>query len=276
MANEADVTDASRALREVYAFFVLTFAISWGSGALFLAFHGTLEPIFGRPGPLNPIFLLAACAPTLSAVALSALRGTLRELFSRIVRPVNTIWIAIAALYLPLMGLALIFMPDFGFGTSTVSPRTILVSLPIALFATPLLLTNTGPLGEELGWRGYALPRLLKCVSPLAAAGIIGVVWAIWHIPAFFIAGVMGQSLEGFGVWALDTVALSVVMTWLFLRANGNVVVAGMIPHFVINGMGSVGAWLSRPPEAAALAILAVCLVAFDANRFLRGPAGQA
>jgi len=143
------------------------------------------------------------------------------------------------------------------------------------LFATPQILANTGPLGEELGWRGYALPRLLERQNALSAGLLLGLVWTVWHVPAFFISGVMGQSLQGFGWWALDTLALSLVMTWLFLRANGNVVVAGMIPHFVINGMGAVGAWLSRPPEAAGLAILAMFLVVLDRRRFFRRP-GQA
>jgi hypothetical protein len=63
------------------------------------------------------------------------------------------------------------------------------------------------------------------------------------------------------------------VITWLFLRANGNVFVAGFIPHFVINGMGAVGAWLSRPAEAAALALVAAGLMTLS-GRAIRSPPG--
>jgi uncharacterized protein len=91
-------------------------------------------------------------------------------------------------------------------------------------------------------------------------------------VPAFFLAGVMGQSFSGFGWWALDTFALTIIITWLFLQANGNVLVAGLIPHFVINGMGAVGAWLSRPAEAVALGLVAAGVMALSRNLFLCRP----
>jgi hypothetical protein len=62
------------------------------------------------------------------------------------------------------------------------------------------------------------------------------------------------------------------VITWLFLRANGNVLVAGLIPHFVINGMGAVGAWLSRPAEAVALAWVAMGVVGLNRELFVCRP----
>jgi membrane protease YdiL (CAAX protease family) len=266
-----------RAMREASIFFALTFAISWGSGGLFLAFHTRMEPLFGRFGPHNAIFFLAAYAPTISAIVLSLVfAGGLGELFARLVRPVRPLWIVVAVLIIPALALSLGAMPSLGLGAPPDSSCRIVTALPLALFATPLILTNTGPLGEELGWRGFALPRLLQFEIPLTAAIVLGLVWTLWHVPAFFISGVMGQSFAGFGWWALDTVALSIVVTWLYLHANGNVAVAGIIPHFVINGMGVTGTWLSRPPEAGVLALFAVCVVAFDAETMLRIPAPRA
>jgi hypothetical protein len=49
---------------------------------------------------------------------------------------------------------------------------------------------------------------------------LLGFIWTLWHVPAFFLVGVMGQSFSGFGWWALDTFAFTVVITWLFLRAH--------------------------------------------------------
>lgn len=137
------------------------------------------------------------------------------------------------------------------------------------LLGTWQVFQNTGPLGEELGWRGYALPRLLAQYDAVMASIVLGFVWTLRHVPAFFLAGVIGQSLSGFGWWALDTFAFTIIITWLFLRANGNVLVAGLIPHFVINGMGAIGAWLSRPAEAVALALVALGLVAFNWRTFV-------
>jgi hypothetical protein len=89
---------------------------------------------------------------------------------------------------------------------------------------------------------------------------------------AFFLTGVMGQSFDGFFWWALDTLAFTIAITWLYLKANGNVLVAGIIPHFVINGMGAVGVWLSRPIEAVALGLVAVGIVVSNRRAFLRTP----
>jgi membrane protease YdiL (CAAX protease family) len=264
-----------RVLRRVWAFFALTFAISWGVGGLYLLLHARLDPTFGPFGPHNLFFYVAAWAPTLSAlilaVAFEGARGG-RALIGRLVRPFRPVWLIVAALLVPATALALTFLPMLGYAAWPVRPHAILVLLPAVLFGTAQVVTNTGPLGEELGWRGYALPRLLENWNPVTAALALGLVWTLWHVPAFFISGVMGQSLSGFGWWALDTFALSIIITWLYVHANGNVLVAGVVPHFVINGMGAVGAWLSRPPEAAALAVIATCLLIFDRRTLLRRP----
>jgi membrane protease YdiL (CAAX protease family) len=126
-------------------------------------------------------------------------------------------------------------------------------------------------LGEELGWRGYALPRLLTRWNATACALLLGAIWVIWHVPAFFVSGIMGGTLSGFGWWALDTISLSVFMTWIFVNTKGSVLVAGIVPHFVVNGLGAVGAWLSRPAEAVAIALVAVLAVAVSGWNLRRG-----
>ena len=83
------------------------------------------------------------------------------------------------------------------------------------------LLADTGPLGEEFGWRGFALPRLLQRPSALAAALILGVVWWAWHLPLFFISS-MSQWELSIPVFLLNVLALSVIMTWLYRRTQGD------------------------------------------------------
>ena len=269
----ADSPSARRAQREIWIFFALTFAISWGLGGLFLALRTELEPIFGPLGPHNPVFYVAAYAPTLSALILASVLGGsagVKSLVGSLVRPFRIIWLVVAVLLIPAIALALdLLLPIFGDFHWPVTTRSILVSLPLVLFSTWQAFQNTGPLGEELGWRGYALPRLLMKWNALTASILLGSVWTLWHVPAFFLAGVMGQSFSDFGWWALDTFAFTIVITWLFLRADGNVLVAGLIPHFIINGMGVVGAWLSRPAEAAALALVAIGVVAINWRAFV-------
>ena len=87
-----------------------------------------------------------------------------------------------------------------------------------------------GPLAEELGWRGFLLPRLLDKWSPLKASVILGLIWAGWHINVFF---------SPISTWALFTasaVALSVLMTVLFLHTRGSVLLAIVMHWSVMPG----------------------------------------
>jgi len=77
-----------------------------------------------------------------------------------------------------------------------------------------------GPLAEELGWRGYLLPRLLRKHTPLNASILVGVVWAAWHFEIFF------HSVAADALFAAAAVALSILMTVLFLHTRGSVLLA--------------------------------------------------
>lgn len=258
-------------VRDLARFFGLTLLLSWGLAGAGLLLSRSLLPAAG-PGLW---IYLAGWAPSAAAVILSLRAGGLAglgRLLQGLARPFHPMWLVVAALLLPAAGLLLTLLPRLGLDWP-VTPGQVLVGLPLVLFGTAQIVSNTGPLGEELGWRGYALPRLLERWTPLASALLIGAAWSVWHVPAF-VMGAMGQGWQGFGFWVLDTLALSTVMTWLFLRAGRNVLVAGMIPHFVINGMGACGAWLSRPPEALLLALIAVAVTVLDRRRMLVRPAG--
>ncbi|HEY5337413.1 MAG TPA: type II CAAX endopeptidase family protein [Rhizomicrobium sp.] len=260
MSGMAAPTDKNvhKSLREVWLFLALTFAISWGLGAAYLLFPGTAA-LFGPMNATSAGFYIVGYAPTISAVTLSLAFGGfagLKSLLARLVQPFRLAWLFVAALTFPLIALLLAAAMPLLDLHWPVRFHSILVTLPLVLFTTGQIVVNTGPLGEELGWRGYALPRLLERWNVVVCGLILGFFWTVWHIPAFFVPGAMAMSFANFGWWALDTFALSVFMAWLFVRAGGNIVIAGMIPHFVINGMGRVGAWVSRPEEAMSIALL--------------------
>jgi len=79
-----------------------------------------------------------------------------------------------------------------------------------------------GPLGEEIGWRGLLLPALLRETGPLLASVILGVIWAVWHVP-LYVADGRGIGLAAWAFFLAQTTAYSVVFTWFFLRAQGSV-----------------------------------------------------
>jgi uncharacterized protein len=88
-------------------------------------------------------------------------------------------------------------------------------------------------LGEELGWRGYALPRLLERLSPLVASLIVGVVWWLWHLPTFVIAGTP-QFRQPVVAFLIMTTAYSILMSWTFLHTRGSVLIATLF-HGAVN-----------------------------------------
>lgn len=110
--------------------------------------------------------------------------------------------------------------------------------LVLVVFSINLLFG--GSLGEEIGWRGFLLPRLLRTHSPFAASVMLGVVWALWHAPIDVTAGfvVLGPAAI-FGRLIL-TLPLAVLFTWFYIRSNGDLLVALML-HTGLNVVSDFG-----------------------------------
>ncbi len=99
-------------------------------------------------------------------------------------------------------------------------------------------------LGEEIGWRGFALPRLQKNRSALSASVILGVIWAFWHLPLFFYkdAYMALGLLTGFPLFLLSVLSASIVLTWLYNSTNGSLIMVvlfhGLFNFFSASGVG--------------------------------------
>lgn len=90
-----------------------------------------------------------------------------------------------------------------------------------------------GPLGEEFGWRGFALPNLQRKYSPIVASTIIGIVWALWHLPLFFQPGSLHAQigLAMLPVFIAGEIVLAAIMTWVYNHTTGSLLVGGIILH---------------------------------------------
>ena len=99
------------------------------------------------------------------------------------------------------------------------SPRAIQLILFGAHSGLLVYLFTRGPFGEELGLRGFALPRLQERFSPFGAASIIGVFWALWHLPVL-----LGRSPVSITVFLLVAFSLSYIFTWLFNSSGGSLI----------------------------------------------------
>lgn len=96
-----------------------------------------------------------------------------------------------------------------------------------------LLCLITGAMGEELGWRGFMLPRLQARFNALVSGLIVGIVWAFWHLPLWYLPGMVWEALP-FWAFALQAVTSSIVFTWVINNTGGSMVMATVI-HLMMN-----------------------------------------
>jgi membrane protease YdiL (CAAX protease family) len=181
-------------------------------------------------------------AAALLAAALTGGRAAVMEFGERLVRGrVGWHWYAVVILGPAAFSgaVALLYALLGGSWVAAAPPvlsgETSLVFVP--LFLVVLFLTDG--LGEELAWRGFALPRLLVSFNALVASLILGILWALWHLPLVWPES---APLYQQPVWVLllDVTAKSVLFTWLFLHTRGSVLLAALL-HATTNLFVSPG-----------------------------------
>jgi membrane protease YdiL (CAAX protease family) len=124
-----------------------------------------------------------------------------------------------------------------------------------------------GPLGEELAWRGFLLPRLLGKYSPLEASLILGLIWGTWHINVFF------SPISTWGLFTASAVAVSILMTVMFLHTRGSVLLAIVMHWSVVPGKYIIGTLFpasQEPPDwlrAVVVIAVAVTIVAVTGKK---------
>jgi membrane protease YdiL (CAAX protease family) len=208
-------------------FFLLVFILTWvvwvprASGA----------PL----GVVGQAWTWIPAIAALLAAALTGGRGALRELGSRLVRwRVGWQWYVVVILGPAAFSLAVAgIYALFGGSWAEAAPPAILVGPLVVLPLFLVILTLTDGLGEELAWRGFALPRLLTRYSALVASVVLGVIWALWHLPLLWTEG---NGMFHLPVWLLllDLTAKSILFTWVFLHTRGSVLIA-MLFHGATN-----------------------------------------
>jgi membrane protease YdiL (CAAX protease family) len=102
-----------------------------------------------------------------------------------------------------------------------------------------IVLSTPVQAGEEVGWRGYALPRLAARFGFARGSVVLGLIWACWHLPLFFLPGAdtYGQS---FPIWVLGVTALSLAIAWLYAHTNGSLLLTMLMRSAVNQTIGIV------------------------------------
>ena len=193
------------------SFFVLAYAFAWWPSAFYLA---------GGQPPL-PQFASGPVIAALVETAITIGKPGLKELWQRMILwRVGWRWWAVAIVVpagLVAVGVAL----NYALGAARPTPDQ-LANWPmdVGFFFLWFVLPIAAPLGEEPGWRGVAQPLLLTSRSAIAASFILGVVWAMWHLPLIVVWHLSD--------WALIPLVVpsAVLMTWIYLNTRGSVLLA--------------------------------------------------
>ena len=239
-------------------FFVLTYAIGWGC---------------------IPFWTFMAGSPFIAALIVIPLTqgwAGLRGLGSRMFRwRVRWYWYVVA-IGLPLAVILLTAGLNVALGASAPSLAFGSVSTVLLIFAVRLVNPGDGALGEEPGWRGFALPGLQSTLSPLVSTLILGVLVTGWHVPILFLeeGGLQPSIIVGY---LLGSFAVTFWYTWLF-NHTGSVLMT-IVSHaaqgtITIGGLWPAGADFARANllNGVVLSVVAIGLVVFD-WQFWRGPA---
>lgn len=225
-------------------FLGLTLAISWAPWLLLAA---SRHDIIAWSAP-QALHLVGSLGPLLAAAVVTALtagRAGLRALGAHMIRwRVGWGWLAVAllgpvclwALAVLATGLVAGDWPDVRrFGQSTEFPR-----LPVLAYWLVSLCCYG--YGEEVGWRGFLLPRLQARATALRASVLVSIVWAGWHLPLFAVPASLGHlGLAAVPGWYFSLLLGSLLLTWLYNSTRGSLLVVALFHVALDIALGSPG-----------------------------------
>ena len=202
----------------VIPFLAITFGLAWGVVALFVLLPETMSGLAGPISATNPFFFLAVYAPAVAAFVLvlpvASLRGLgryLRRLLllarARALAP--RVFVGIPAVYVIAAAIEGTLHVEFAFATFG------------ALLGAMGFMLILGPV-EEFGWRGVLQPLLQRHMAPIWAGLVVGLIWGVWHLPAFLLSGTP-QSGWDFMPFLVGATAVAVILTPFFNATRGSI-----------------------------------------------------
>ncbi len=232
------------------AYFVIAFTGTWAFLVPF-ALSRNVNGLDLLPFTLpDSAFLLAFVLGTFAGPALASLtvtavtsgRAGVGQLLRRCVQWRVGIGWYLMAIFGPLLILLVGYSVFYGVNL----PLALLIKWPLlftVFFPQAVLIILTGSFAEELGWRGFALPRLQQRYGPVLGTIILGTLHGLWHLPAFFTRLLGPFSLPNYAGFLIGAIALTFLFTWIFNHTRGSVLIA-TLTHGCNNAAGSLGALL--------------------------------
>ncbi len=270
--------------RPTSSFFVLAFAYSWiWWGVLFVVAPKGFEAGRAEMGALALYGLFGATGSSVASIVITRIvdgRDGLRALFSRLGKwRVNFAWYAAALLVTPL--LLTVILLALSFVVSPVFLPAVLTSRDIAtLLGFGIIVGLVAGSFEELGWTGFAIPKLQTRYSALATGLMVGVVWGIWHfLPDFWgrVGSFGAFYVLNYVVFVIGVVAYRILIVWVYNNSRGSLLLA-VLMHASFSGSQaifipalSVADWvLVQAVFAAALWLVVAAVVTVTGKRLVR------
>jgi uncharacterized protein len=256
--NSSQSTTGPRSLGQairqhpLFFYFLFAYAISWTLSipVILAEWHILPKTAF----TFYFFFTIKSFGPFLAAYILVRItegrEGWLRMRSRFRVLRVGWQWYAFILLGIPaLMSLGISVLPG-ALASFQGFPPHFLITYLITLV---LIFFGGGPLGEEPGWRGFALPRMQSRFGALPGTLLLGVLWTFWHLPDFLTSAQKGGPgagwypfYTGLPIFFLEVIALAVIFTWVFNHTKGSIFIAILL-HASYNTFGSVLPLFSAP-----------------------------
>jgi len=205
-------------------YFILAYAISWAIGIpLALIAQGKLN--WQLPFYLHYLYSYGPMLAALIMTGVTKGKSGIKDLFKRLINwHMHPIWWIVA--FSPVLGyLIIVTIQWFIQGTwadfSLLGEVSFLPNLVIGALFLWILVSGVG---EETGWRGYALPRLQQKMNALSATVILGLLWAVWHIPLFFYTFDPSIAVG----WFFGLLCAAIVFTWLYNSTKGSLLAVAL------------------------------------------------
>jgi len=278
-ARPASAQRGLLARHPLISFFVMAYAFSWIAWSPWvLSEEGVGLLPFELSGATSGLLSAAAIllGPTLSVFIMTGVtegRAGVRRLLHRIVLwRVGLRWYLFALIGIPLvMVLGTLILPEGLASLLGLGPGYVLSYLSTYV----LVVILGGPLFEEPGWRGFALPRLQPLHGPLVGTIILGILWALWHLPEFLVPS-WAESSGGSGFldivkFVVIAIAFAIVITWIFNNTKGSVFMAILVHASIDTFSIPMGALFSPSHVANSIllsfGVLVVVLVVLTRGR---------
>ena len=201
----------------------LAYAFSWSWWIPLAVSHTTVDQ--GQGWPTHLVGLMGPAVAAIVVTGFSEGRAGFRDLWSRIVRwRVGWVWYGVIAATVALTVIPLITKSDLDAGDFVLYSGAPKAGLAVVVY---VLVING--FGEEIGWRGFLADRLLQTTSRGRTALIVWPIWALWHLPLFWVVA----SFRDFGVggtvgWAVGIGFGSVLLTWLYQSAHRSILIVAL------------------------------------------------